>query len=566
MTLSLLGGICRAADTSQCSMYAPPVLVKGKKFFDSVSGQYVPIKGIAYYPRPNTGELTQTNSIDFFTEEYRHIWERDIAYFKSLNVNVVRIYAVDPSKNHDAFLCALQKENMYLIVELGADCYGCAVKKYPAPTCYPPSLKHRGQLIINSFARYDNILAFSAGNEASLTATNSTVNAACQKRFLRDMRAFIDRCSNTIRKIPIGLAIADIDRKENSIYYRYVCDWRQSNHENCFLIETHVSFISIPPLSIISCRTNPEDEFENADFLGINTYVDCDGAATSSENLVGFEALLADFSSYEITVPVVLTEFGCINPSYPAQGNYEDQRTFLSVDALFSDRYREEFVGGAVFEYNTELINSQSSYPFSEYSPGNWGIGYFTPENCNDIDIPCSYVPFPQFETLASKYAAVDTSSEPTMDACTVTTTALPACPESFPLIDDFDWTDVDAEPDLECANPVYIVCDGIPSECAHLGIAMLPPTPLPTSAPVVTSAPSPRPTNPPLSPTPVPTRIAPTKSTTRQPTTTTPGTNPTVGLTTDPPQGISNTSSSRLPFAWTSLLGFSFGVSFLFC
>jgi hypothetical protein len=216
-------------------------------------------------------------------------------------------------------------------------------------------------------------------------------------------------------------------------------------------------------------------------------------------------------------------------------------------------------VGGAVFEYNTELINSQSSYPFLEYSPGNWGIGYFTPENCNDIDIPCSYVPFPQFETLASKYAAVDTSSEPSMDAYTVPNMALPACPENFPAIDDYDWTDVDAEPDLECANPVYIVCDGIPTECAHLGIAMLPPTPLPTSAPVVTNAPTPMPT-------PVPTRTAPTKSTTRQPTATNPGTNPTSGLTTDPPQGNSNSSSSRLPMTWTGLFVFVFGVSFLFC
>ena len=102
--------------------FAPPAVVHGKKFFSSYSGEYLAIKGISYYPRPNEGELTVTNSIDFFTEEFRHIWERDIEHFKDLGVNAVRIYAVDPSKNHDAFMCALREAGIYAIIGLAADC------------------------------------------------------------------------------------------------------------------------------------------------------------------------------------------------------------------------------------------------------------------------------------------------------------------------------------------------------------------------------------------------------------------------------------------------------------
>jgi hypothetical protein len=219
--LLLLGAtLCSAQDNSeQCSAFAPPAVIRGKKFYDSVSGTYIPIKGVNYYPRPNTGALAQTNSIDFFTEDFRTVWERDIVYFKELNVNVVRVFAVNPGLNHDGFMCALQAAGIYLIVGLAADCQDCGILKDASPDCYPAALKTRGEFIISEFARYDNVLAFSAGNEVSLAAGSSEVNGACQKKFIRDMRAFIQKCSTSVRHIPVGLAIADYDRRAQALYY-----------------------------------------------------------------------------------------------------------------------------------------------------------------------------------------------------------------------------------------------------------------------------------------------------------------------------------------------------------
>jgi hypothetical protein len=57
-----------------------------------------------------------------------------------------------------------------------------------------------------------------------------------------------------------------------------------------------------------SCRSDPDDELENSEFIGINTYQHCDGTLTSSDPLVGFENLLADFASYGTTVPVIVSE------------------------------------------------------------------------------------------------------------------------------------------------------------------------------------------------------------------------------------------------------------------
>lgn len=228
---------------ASCADFTPPLIFQGKQIYSSVTKAYVPIKGVNYYPRPNAGSLTQTNSIDFITEEYRSVWERDIEYFKQLNVNVVRLYAVEPGQNHNGFMCALQSAGIYVIVGLAADCENCAVTKDAAPTCYPAELKQRGQFIISEFSRYNNVLGFSAGNEISLSAGSVFVNGACQKQFIRDMRSFVRSCSETIRQIPIGLAIADIerfvgcqriwsltlfvrscnlcDRKEKTLWYRY---------------------------------------------------------------------------------------------------------------------------------------------------------------------------------------------------------------------------------------------------------------------------------------------------------------------------------------------------------
>jgi 1,3-beta-glucanosyltransferase GAS5 len=455
--------LLRIALAQNCSSIATPALVKGKKFFNRLTGQYIPLIGVNYYPRPNSGNLTQTNSIDFFTEEYRSIWERDIAYFQQLNVNLVSVYAVDPGKDHSGFMCALQAAGIYVIVGLAADCENCAITKVSAPSCYPAELKTRGQFIISEFARYDNVIGFSAGNEASLNAETGLGNFPCQKQFIRDMRAFIASCSNTVRHIPVGVAFADANREEHALWY--------------------------------GCRSNATDDLENAEYIGINAYQHCNGA---SDALPGYETMLSDFASYALTVPVAITEFGCIDPSFPTIDGYEAQRNFIDVYALFSSRYREVFVGGAVFEYSTELINTVSPYPFTTYGQGNFGIGYFSPADCDDIATACVYQPFPQFSILASKYAAVNINDEPNMKNYIPSTNAtLPTCPSAIPPLSNFTWPSESID-DLSCPGINYVDCPNVPTKCSNLGIQFLMtpapavPTGNPTASPLGTPTKSP--------------------------------------------------------------------------
>ncbi|KAG7396693.1 hypothetical protein PHYBOEH_001922 [Phytophthora boehmeriae] len=388
-----------------------PVIIKGNRFFDSVTGEYFAVRGVNYYPRPNTGALDQ-NNLDFFSDDFKRIWGRDLPQFVALNANTIRLYSVDPEMDHSSFMCALQAEGIYVIVDLGSNCESCEITTDSAPTCYPAAYKSRGEKIIKQFARFDNVLAFSGGNEINHRTNGNpwTWNAPCQKKFIRDMRAFLKSCP-TMRQVPVGLVVADTDRDDNAQYY--------------------------------NCRTDPADELENAEWYGINTYVHCEDISDPAK-ATGFNMLRDSFKNYNYSIPVLLTEFGCVNPSFPTVDGYEAQRTFHDAVFMNSRAYSDYFAGGVVFEYSTENANSKSTspYPFTTYGPQNYGLGYFSPEACTDTDISCVFQRFPNFAFLAEAYGSYDGSDEPTLANYVVPTdhAEVSICPSGSPLLSSFEW------------------------------------------------------------------------------------------------------------------------------
>jgi 1,3-beta-glucanosyltransferase GAS5 len=452
----------------QCpTVNADPIIHKGKHFFHSVTKEHFPVVGIAYYPRPNEGSLSVTNSVDFFVEEYRDLWEADIEHFKDLGVNTIRIYAVDPSKNHDAFMCALQEAGIYVMVDLLADCEDCAIGPNQAPSCYPPSLKERGQWIINEFSKYTNTLTFSAGNEVTLHATNRTIelNAPCQKKFLRDMRAYINACSATsgtslTRKVPVGMANWDNQRDLQTLYF--------------------------------NCRTDPSDEMENAEWYGLNSYQHCDVTAVSVYQLYGWNQLRDDFASYNLAVPVIITEYGC-RERFPTIGLFEAQRTWLDVDALYSQSFTDQFAGGVVFEFSAEKAivdtsDQDNPWPYYGFMKLNYGVGYYGPVDCDHTTTLCTYNPYPEFDLLRAKLATVDTSFMPDFDTYIPLTDAIPTCPAGLAPLSNFIWPS-DDEPDLPCpmapTNPPTLQPSVSPSPSSQT------PAPSPNGTPI---APTPKP------------------------------------------------------------------------
>ncbi|TMW62430.1 hypothetical protein Poli38472_005048 [Pythium oligandrum] len=410
-----------------------PLVIKGYRFFDSVTGEYVGMRGVNYYPRTNTGAL-DANNLDLFSDKFKHIWERDLPQFAALNANSIRLYAVDADANHDEFMCALQSLGIYVLVDLGSSCQGCEITADKAPTCYPASYKQRGEKIIKAFSKYDNVLGFSGGNEINhRTGGNPPQwNAPCQKKFVRDMRAFIKSCPS-MRQIPVGLVMADTSRPENAKYY--------------------------------NCRTDPNDKLENAEWYGINVYVHCDDINDPTK-AAGFNLLRDDFESYDYSIPVILTEFGCTAPSFPTLDGYEAQRTFHDAKWMNTKEYSHVFNGGFAFEYSTENANSKSTseFPFKKFGPQNYGLGYLTPEDCDDVDVKCSFKRFPNFDSLADAYKATDNSGEPTLSTFTVEANRKDptACPAQFPKLKDLTWAG-DSQDSIACPTEGRFQCPNVP-------------------------------------------------------------------------------------------------------
>jgi hypothetical protein len=436
--------------------------MKGKRFFDSITGEYFPVKGIAYYPRPNEGPLSiLTHSKDFYTEEFRHLWEPDVESLRELGVNTIRIYAVDPSQNHDTFMCALQEAGIYVIIGLLADCENCGIGPGQAPSCYPLALKNRGQWIINTFSKYGNTLAFSAGNEVTSYATNREIalNAPCQKKFLRDMRAYVQKCSAVPasilpRQVPVGMVNWDFERTLQTLYF--------------------------------NCRTDSSDELENAEWYGLNSYQHCDRSAVSIDDLDGWIKLKQDFTQYNLPVPVIVAEFGCRERFAPI-GDFEAQRTWLQVDALYNEEYQQVFAGGVVFEYSAEkrIVDTSPQnkpWPYNAFMKLQYGVGYYSPINCDHLTTLCQYNPYPEFDLLKDKLNAIDVSFVPGVEAFDPAVGEIPECPAGLASLADFAWPSEQQQDEL---------CYAVPTDSPTLAPTL-------SSKPSLSSAPTPSPSSTP--------------------------------------------------------------------
>lgn len=307
---------------------------------------------------------------------------------------------------------------IYTIIELAYDCPTCAITRDEVPKCYPKHLKVQGQQIINTFSKYNNTLAFSAGNEVNHYAPINIPqwNAPCQKKFIYDMKQYIHNTNN--RKVPVGLVSADNDRITLAEYYAY-----------------------------------PETDsgYDVPDWYGLNAYLYCDGNITNYHDATGFKEMVHQFDTAKLPFPIVLTEFGCLSPSFPnvaiSKSNktslstgvnddnnksnsstmasinhssyytngadivYEGQRTFLQAYWLVNEpNVLEVLAGGLAFEYSIEMENAKTSasfYPFYKFGYQNYGIGYFSPPSCDDYEILCEYNPYPEFDNLSRMYRNV---------------------------------------------------------------------------------------------------------------------------------------------------------------
>lgn len=206
--------------------------------------------------------------------------KRDIPYLKELGTNTIRVYSIDPKKNHDECMKLLQEAGIYVVSDL-SEPKTSINRDSPA---WNEELYTRYTSVIDELAQYTNVLGFFAGNEVTNNKTNTNASPFV-KAAVRDVKAYIKQ--KGYRQIPVGYATND-----------------DSN-------------IRVPIAEYFNC----DSEDSAIDFWGYNIYSWC---GDSSFQKSGYLDRTQELSTY--SKPAFFAEYGC-NVRNPNASRLSDRKS-----------------------------------------------------------------------------------------------------------------------------------------------------------------------------------------------------------------------------------------------
>lgn len=259
------------------------------------------MKGVAYQQGVNTNTTQSTESTLQIVDPLADAdtCKRDIEYLKKVQTNTIRVYAIDPEKDHKTCMNALADAGIYVIADL-SEPKNSIIRDDPQWTT---THFKRYTDVVDELMKYDNTLGFFAGNEVS-NQPNNTIASAFVKAAVRDTKAYLK--SKDYREIGVGYATNDdADIRSNLAAY-------------------------------FDCG----DKEAAIDFWGYNIYSWC-GKSSFKES--GFDVRTKEFEKYN--VPVFFAEYGCNTPR---------PRLFTEVGALYGSEMTGVWSGGIVYMYFEE--------------------------------------------------------------------------------------------------------------------------------------------------------------------------------------------------------------------
>ncbi|KAI0503412.1 Glucanosyltransferase-domain-containing protein [Xylaria bambusicola] len=281
----------------------PAIEAFGQHFFYTNNGSQFYMKGVAYQENfsPNGSTSSNVEYTDPLADKAK--CARDIPFMKKIFTNVIRVYAIDPTKNHDDCFELLAANDIYVVADLSEP--KTSINSNDPEWTVP--LYERYASVVDALAKYNNVIGFFAGNEV-VQAANQTEASAFVKAAVRDTKAYI-KSQGHRKSLGVGYATADVPTRDQLAHY-------------------------------FACQ--PEDGTDTSiDFWGYNVYSWCgfsNYVASSYGERVEF------FSDYP--VPVFFAEYGC-NENIPGGPN---RRPFTEVAVLYGNM-TEVFSGGIVYQW-----------------------------------------------------------------------------------------------------------------------------------------------------------------------------------------------------------------------
>lgn len=279
----------------------PAITTKGSKFFFANGTQFF-LKGIGYQQDSSAAGASTKKStfVDPLADETR--CKQDVPLLAQLGTNVIRTYAIDPTADHSACMKLLNDAGIYVISDLSEP--NLSIDRSDPE--WNIELFTRYQQVVDSLAKYPNVIGFFAGNEVSNQA-NNTGASAYVKAAVRDTKQYIK--DKKYRWMGVGYAANDDKDIRDDL----------SSYFNC------------------------GDADESIDYFGYNIYSWC---GESNFEDAGYNRFIEAFKTY--SVPVFFAEYGCNLPSGAAA------RTFDETAALYTANMSDVVSGGIVYEYFQE--------------------------------------------------------------------------------------------------------------------------------------------------------------------------------------------------------------------
>ncbi|KAF2125282.1 glycoside hydrolase family 72 protein [Dothidotthia symphoricarpi CBS 119687] len=270
-----------------------PITVRGNAFFAGNERFY--IRGVAYQPGGAADAKDPLLDLESL--------ERDVANFKELGINTIRIYTIDNSKNHDEGMKMLDDAGIYLALDANTPEY--SLNRENAETLHRSYNDVYLQSVfatIDAFKDYNNLLVLFSGNEVINDRSNTNA-APYIKAVTRDMKQYISNRADRI--IPVGYSAADVSEniEHQALYF------------NC------------------------GSDDERSDFFAFNDYSWCD---PSSFQESGWDQKVETYSNY--SKPIFLSEFGCIT----------NTRQWGEIASLYHTNMTGVYSGGLAYEYTVE--------------------------------------------------------------------------------------------------------------------------------------------------------------------------------------------------------------------
>jgi len=303
-TVRAIAALAGAA-ASLATVGAISKVTRAGRYLYTDDGNRFYIKGIAYQEQ-GTVVASSDNS---FGEPSTFIdplvsasaCSRDLPFLQQLGVNTIRAYSVNSSLNHDACMSTFSNAGIYVIIDLALPLNGSIDRDSPA---WSTNLLDQYIATIDTFKKYDNVLAYNVGNEVVID--NGTAVAPFVKAAARDVKSYLTSISSSAL---VGYAAID-----------GTADWRD------------------PTANFLSCDvTNSNSDGNAIDLYGLNNYEWC-GNSTFEASYAGTNG---DYAGYNVVA--YFSEFGCVEAGVT--------RLWTETGALFGPQMSPIWSGGLAFSY-----------------------------------------------------------------------------------------------------------------------------------------------------------------------------------------------------------------------